>query len=79
MTRASDFVDPADVQDPDAQPAPSDKVDYDGGGSTRRTTAVTLVCIVGVLTLAALLPHARHFNLTGDHPSKPVSILAYPR
>ena len=78
MTRASDFVDPVDVLDPDGQPAPSDKVDYDGEGSTRRTKVMTLVCVVGVLTLAALLPHARHFSPTGDHPSKRVSILAYP-
>jgi hypothetical protein len=78
MTRTSDFVDPVDVVDPDTQPAPSDKVDYDGAGHTKRSTVVTLVCIVGVLTLAALQPHAKHFNPSGDHPPKPVSVLAYP-
>ena len=78
MTRPSDFVDPVDVLDPDAQPAPSDKVDYDGEGYTRRTTVVTLVCVVGALILAALQPHARRLTAPATIPSKPVSILAYP-
>lgn len=72
MARTSDFVRPADVLDPERHPDPTEKVDYDGTGNrTRRRSAVTLVCVVGVLALAALQPHARNFPPAGGHSRTP--------
>lgn len=76
MDRTSDFVRPADVLDPDRQPLPGDKVDFDGSAGTRRGTAVTLVCVVAVLTLAALQPHARNFHPGDSHATAPAHVAA---
>ncbi len=76
MDRTSDFVRPADVLDPDRQPRPGDKVDFDGTAGTRRGLAVTLICVVAVLTLAALQPHARHFYPSDSRATAPSPVAA---
>ena len=62
MDRTSDFVRPDDVLDPDRTAVRPDDVDFNRRGSVVRRSAVTLVCIAGVVALAALQPHARNFS-----------------
>jgi hypothetical protein len=73
MARRSEFVREDDVLDPDQQPKPGDKVDYDGTGGWLRGSMVTVVCVVGVLTLAALQPHARNHSPAGGPSAAPVT------
>ena len=63
MDRTSDFVRPNDVLDPDRSAIRPEEVDYDDRGNLVRRSVVTLVCIAGVVGLAALQPHARHFTV----------------
>jgi hypothetical protein len=64
MDRTSDFVRPDDVLDPDRSAARPDDVDCNGSGGLFRRSVVTLVCIAGVVAIAALQPHARKFQVT---------------
>ena len=63
MDRTSDFVRPDDVLDPDRSAVRLDEVDYGDRGSLVRRSVVTLVCIAGVVAVAALQPHARNFSV----------------
>ena len=68
MHRTSDFVRPDDVVDPDSDSVRPDEVDFDGAGDRVRRSVVTLVCIVGVVALAAWQPHARNFVVPSQAP-----------
>ena len=58
MRRTSDFVRPSDVTDPD-RTMRAGEIDYSGTEGQKARTAVVLICIAGVISLAALLPQAR--------------------
>ena len=68
MHRTSDFVRPDDVVDPDSASIRPNEVDFDGAGDRVRRSVVTLVCIVGVMALAAWQPHARNFVVAPPPP-----------
>jgi len=75
MLRPSDFVRPSDVLDPDQ---PTDTVDYDGAsGGRMRGSVWALVCVVGMLTLAVLQPHARNFSPADGHSAAPVAAMLH--
>ena len=73
MLRPSDFVRPSDVLDPDQQPAPTDMVDYDSARGRMRNSIWAVVCVLGMMALAVLQPHARNFVPAGVHSTAPVS------
>lgn len=73
MRRTSDFVRPSDVIDPDDRTMRAGEVDYSGTEGQKRRTAVVLICIAGLISLAALLPQTRHVQEPG--PGHTVSIV----
>ncbi len=77
MLRTSDFVRPSDVLDPDQDPAPTDQVDFDGADSRMRGSVVAVICVLGMLALAVLQPHARNFPPADGHSAAPVAAM-YP-
>jgi len=77
MLRTSDFVRPNDVLDPDQDPARTDEVDFDEAGDGLRSSVVAVVCVLGMLALAVLQPHARNFVPTDGHSAAPVTTV-YP-
>ena len=77
MLRPSDFVRPSDVVDPDQDPARAGEVDYDDAGGRMRGSIMAVVCVLGMLALAVLQPHARNFVPANGHSAAPVAAL-YP-
>jgi hypothetical protein len=68
MDRTSDFVRLGDILDPDRDAVRATEVDCAGNGrGFGRRSVVTLICIAGIIVLAALQPHARHVSAPGPH------------
>ncbi|MGH7156452.1 MAG: hypothetical protein ACREF3_21230 [Acetobacteraceae bacterium] len=72
MRRTSDFVRPSDVTDPD-RTMRAGEIDYSGTEGRKGSTAVVLICIVGVIGLAALLPQTRY--VLGAGPGHAISVV----
>jgi hypothetical protein len=77
MLRTSDFVRPSDVLDPDQEASPTDKVDYESSGRSMGGSVLAMVCVLGMLALAVLQPHARNFSPTSGHSATPAAAV-YP-
>ncbi len=67
MKPDSNFVRPYDVMDPESYTTRPDEVDYEATGGSMRRFAFVLICILGAIVVASLLPQTRH---TGQ-PSAP--------
>jgi hypothetical protein len=77
MLRPSDFVRPSDVLDPDRRSGPTETVDYDRARIRIRGSIWAVVCVLGMMALAVLQPHARNFVPAGVHSVAPVAAM-YP-